>query len=365
MDDSALKYWNALALFGKFGSQRFKKMLRRFSSPEEAFKASAGQLIRCGLEDKLVEEFAVWREKIQPEREWAKLAAEGMTIITLKDAAYPKLLREIHNPPALLYVKGKLTAEDEFAVGVVGTRKISPYGRQVTPEIVRDLANSRLTVVSGLALGTDTLAHREALKCGGRTLAVLGSGINQQSVYPPANRGLAADIVKSGGALISENPFGTPPLKQNFPHRNRLIAGLSLGVLVVEAPAKSGALITAKFALEQNREIFAVPGSIYNPNSIGPNNLIKMGAKPATSAADILDGLSLTQAASFMENKRMIPDTREEAILLKYLGREPLHIDELKKICELDIAVIGGTLTMMEMKGKVRHLGGMYYVLAY
>jgi DNA processing protein len=292
-----------------------------------------------------------------------KLAKENVSVITIKDEKYPKLLREIYNPPALLYYKGRLE-EDEFAIAVVGTRKCTSYGKQVTSEITRDLANNGITIVSGLALGIDTLAHQAALEVNEKTIAVLGSGLDAQNIYPVTNCHLAEKIIETGGTLISEHPLGTLPLKFNFPQRNRIIAGLTLGTLVVEAPLTSGALITAKFALEFNREVFAVPGSIYSENSAGPNNLIKMGAKAVASAADILEALNLQRAIEYVEAKKIVPDSKNEAILLEYLSKEPVHIDILIKQSKLDTATVNSTITMMEIKGKVRNLGGSQYVLA-
>lgn len=359
-----LIFWNAIAQIPKIGPARFKKIYNYFENMETAFRASVSDLIEAGVEEKIALEFIGYRPQINPHQEWEKLEKENIKIITIKDGDYPPLLKEIYNPPALLYYKGNISANDEFAIAAVGTRKITDYGKQVTQEIVKELARNSLTIVSGLALGVDGLAHQSTIEVKGRTIAVLGSGLDAQNIYPTHHRYLSQKIIEAGGAIITEYPVGTLPLKQNFPNRNRIISGLSLGTLVIEAAEDSGALITAKYALDQNREVFAVPGSIHSKTSAGPNNLIKMGAKPVTCAADILDTLNLTQAAEFIESKKIVPDTKEEEVLLRYLSKEPIHIDELVRQSNLGTAAVASTLTMMEMKGKVRNLGSMMYVLA-
>ena len=280
--------------------------------------------------------------------------------ILLADKNYPKLLKEIFDPPKELYVWGELKAEEKYPLAVVGTRKISNYGKQVAVPLVKTLANAGLTIVSGLALGIDGLAHQAALDVGGRTIAVLGSSLD--IIYPALHKKLAENIANSGGAVISEYPPGTRPAKYTFPARNRIVAGLSLGVLVIEAPEKSGALITARFALDQGREVFAVPGSVYNPNSIGCNKLIKMGAKPVTGAEDIFETFNLEFSTEL--KKEIKPETPEEEILLKFLSHEPIHIDELIKSSKLSPSVANSTLTIMEIDNKVKNLGGNNYILA-
>lgn len=279
--------------------------------------------------------------------------------ITIQDKAYPKLLKEIYDPPKELYILGKLKAEENYPLAVVGTRKISNYGKQVTIDLVRNLAKAGLTIISGLALGVDGLAHQSCLDVNGRTIAVLGSGLNQ--IYPSIHKKLAEKIIQSGGAIISEYPPDTRPEKWTFPMRNRIIAGLSLGVLVIEAPEISGALITARCALDFGREVFAVPGNIYSQNSVGTNQLIKLGAKPVTKAEDILDALNLELA---LEQKREIkPASKEEKIILEILAAGPVHIDEIIKKTKLDSPIVSSTLTMMEITGKVRHIGNGNYTI--
>lgn len=213
--------------------------------------------------------------------------------ITIKDPEYPKLLKETFNPPTNMYVRGNYKILNKPGIAIVGTRKNTAYGERATDNIAGELAKSGFVIISGLALGIDTIAHKSALKNNGVTIAVLGSSIDGQSIYPKENLKLAEEIIASGGAVISEYPSPTPPTKYTFPQRNRIVSGLSEATLVIEAPERSGALITARYALEQNREVFAVPGDIFSENSIGTNNLIKQGAKPITSAKEIISSLGI------------------------------------------------------------------------
>ncbi|MCD6470954.1 DNA-processing protein DprA [bacterium] len=289
------------------------------------------------------------------------MSRPNIQIIKITDKNYPKLLKEIYDPPKEIYVLGKLEAEEKYPLAVVGTRKISNYGKQIVSSIVKDLAKIGLTIVSGLALGTDALAHQAALDVNGKTIAVLGSGLDM--IYPRIHKKLAERIIKSGGAIISEYPPGTKPTKWTFPARNRIISGLSLGVLVIEAPERSGALITAHHALDQGREVFAVPGNIYSQNSVGCNNLIKLGAKAVTDANDILEALSLN--LSLGKEKIIRPASKEEKIILEILStsEKPIHIDEIIKKSKLETNIVNSTLTIMEISKKVKHLGGEYYTL--
>lgn len=358
-----LKYWVAFSRVPKIGAARLARLYNFFSSMQEAWQASFSDLVGSGLEEKIAHEFFAEKNSINPDIEWEKLKKEDIKVVTINDEDYPKLLKEIWNPPSLLYYKGALSLDEEFTIGVVGTRKISSYGKQITPQIASDLVKNGFTIISGLALGVDALAHKTTVDCGGKTIAVLGSGIDEQSIYPTQNRYLASEIIKNGGAVISEYPVGTLALPGNFPFRNRIISGLSLGTLVIEAAEESGALITAKYALDQNREVFAIPGSIFNPTSLGPNKLIKMGARVVTSINDILETLNLANATEFIKNRKILPESPEEEKILNILTQEPLHIDKIILGSELDAAKVGAILTLMEMKGLVKNLGGMNYIL--
>ncbi len=357
------KYFNAFNLIDGLGPIGFKKLLAYFTSLAEAWSAEISQFRQAGLASLVIEQIRKQRRLINPDEEMEKLTREGIDLITILDKNYPRLLKEIYNPPALLYLKGKFSPQDEFSLAIVGTRRSSLYGQQITPLITADLAQTGLTIVSGLAKGIDTLAHQAALAANGRTIAVLGSGLDKKSIYPFINRRLAEEISQQG-VIVSEFPTGTQPLAQHFPQRNRIIAGLSLGVLVIEAPEKSGALITARDALEQNREVFAIPGPVSSENSLGPNNLIKMGAKLVSQANDILEELNLTLLTqSDRQSKEVVPDNQEEASILAQLSNEPVHIDKIINQTKLPTAVINSTLILMEMKGKVRNLGGHNYIL--
>jgi len=359
-----LKYLVALTNFPKFGPVRISKIKKIFPDLGDAFKACYNELIKTGVETKIIEEFISERIKIDPDKIMEELSKENIKILILEDKNYPKLLSEIYCPPPLLYYKGSVENINEFCLGVVGSRKYTAYGKQITEQIVKDLSRNNLTIVSGLALGIDSIAHSSVLEVNGKTIAVLGTGIDRKSIYPYSNIYLADKIIDSGGAIISEFPIKTPPLRFNFPQRNRIISGLSLGTLVVEAAEKSGALITANYALEQNREVFAVPGNVYSSVSIGTNNLIKSGAIPTTNAEDIIKTLDLNQITNYIENKKIIPDSPEEEKILKYINHEPIHINDIARVLNINITIINSTLAIMEMKGMVKNLGNMQYVLA-
>ncbi|PJE57709.1 MAG: DNA-protecting protein DprA [Candidatus Portnoybacteria bacterium CG10_big_fil_rev_8_21_14_0_10_38_18] len=286
---------------------------------------------------------------------------ENIRKITLQDKNYPAILKEIHNPPKELYIKGEIINQDKVAIGVVGTRKYTQYGKQACLDIAGKLARLGITIVSGLAKGIDTWAHQAALEQGGRTIAVLGSGLDKKSFYPSSNYSLSEKICQQG-AMISEYPPGTRGTQFTFPQRNRIISGLSLGVVVIEAPEESGALITAALALEQNREVFAIPGSIYEKNTQGTNQLIKMGAKLVTDVEDILDELNLSHLLT-IEKKKIKPENKEEEIILSILSAQPIHIDEIIKNSELPASTVNSVLMILELKKAVRNLGRGNYIL--
>lgn len=355
-------YFNALNQIPSIGSVRFRKIMGHFPSMAAAWAAGAAELAAAGLEENVVADILGKRSGIDPEKEYARLEAQNVQLLTHADKNYPKLLREIPQSPMVLYCKGASLDADETAVAVVGTRKMSPYGRQAAADIARGLTIGGVAVVSGLALGVDSVVHRAVVESSGRTIAVLACGLD--SVYPASNRQIAERITAAGGTLVSELPLGTPPLKHHFAYRNRIISGLCLGTVVIEAAAESGALITARHALEQNRQVYTVPGSIYSPGSVGPHNLLKMGAKPVTDAADVLEDLNLVNLAVQEATKEIIADNDEEAAILKLLTREPKHFDHLAKSAGLPASTVAATLTIMEMKGKVRNLGANQYVLS-
>ena len=357
-----LKYWIAFNQTQIIGPKRFKQLIKHFPDLQTAWQADTGELIKAGLSEKTINKFIAKKNKINPDFELEKVKKNNISIVTILDKDYPELLAEIYSPPPLLYYKGRLNLNNDFPLAVVGTRKMTDYGREVCKNIVSELARNGLTIISGLALGIDAAAHQATVDVNGITIAVLGSGLNL--IHPRTNYYLAEKIIQTGGAVISEFPLDTPPLKHNFPLRNRIISGLSLGVLVIEAGKRSGAWITAQCALDQNREIFAIPGNIYNPNSVGTNRLIKMGAKMVTGIADILQTLSLEEAQNFKKTKEVVPETKTEKVLLETLSNEPLHVDKIAQTSNLDISIINSTLAMMEMKGMIKNLGGQVYVKA-
>ncbi|MCX6740617.1 MAG: DNA-processing protein DprA [Candidatus Parcubacteria bacterium] len=359
-----LKYWIAISQFAKIGANRFKKLYNHFPDMKAAWEADLLELQKSGLEENIAREFYLTKEQIDPDTEMEKIQTEGINALTVKDEDYPELLKEIFNPPALLYIKGNIKNFNcRYNLAVVGTRKISNYGKQITPKLVKPLAQNGFTIVSGLAIGVDALAHQSAVDVQGKTIAVLGSGLDTTSIYPSSNRYIAKNILEHDGTIISEFPIGMLPLKHNFPIRNRIISGLSLGTLVIEAAETSGALITAYIALEQNREVFAVPGSIYNENSIGTNKLIQKGAKLITNYQEILEELNLNEVKSYISNQLVLPQTTEEKLIYKNLNHEPKHIDDIIKSTKLTASLVSGCLSLMEMKGMIKNLGGQNYIL--
>jgi DNA processing protein len=361
MKENELKYWVGFSRIPGIGRVKISQLLEHFTILEHAWKASTGELKKAGLDSKTVGTIVNLRPRISPDNEMESLKQYKVKVLTCDSPAYPQRLKEIYDYPPMLYVRGNLLPEDECCLAVVGTRRATVYGRQVTEEIVTDLARNKITIVSGLAKGIDSIAHRAALEANGRTIAVFACGLD--IVYPAENAKLAREIIERG-ALISEYPLGTKPKADNFPRRNRIMSGLSLGVLVVEAGESSGALITANQALEQNREVFAVPGSILSPTSRGTNHLIQEGAKLVRNYVDILEELNLAMMAQQLEMKELLPVDETESVLLKQLSHEPTHIDDICRNSGLTAALVSSTLTMMELKGMVRQVGGLNYVLA-
>ncbi|MEW5870196.1 MAG: DNA-processing protein DprA [Chloroflexota bacterium] len=360
--DDSRKYWVGFNLVKGIGAARLRVLLEYFGDIGTAWDASPRRLEEAGLGSKLVENLCQVRASEVLSRTWEQIQARGIEVLTWEDAAYPRRLQEIDQPPPVLYVRGKLLEEDQWAVAVVGTRRVTAYGQQVTHELVSELARNGVTVVSGLARGTDGIAHQAAIQAGGRTLAVLGSGVDR--IYPPEHRRLSEQIFNQG-AIISDYPPGTEPEASNFPPRNRIISGLSLAVVVIEAGIKSGALITAAFAAEQGRQVFAVPGNIYAPQSKGTNVLIQEGAHILLDAQTILETLSLSQVSEYRAARSVLPADATEAQLYIILSHEPQHVDEIRARAGLPIEQVSAALTMMELKGMVRQVGGMRYVAVY
>lgn len=354
------QYWVAFSLVKGIGAVRFQALLNFFGDPQIAWGAPTEALREAGLSEKVIENVVELRSAINLDQVWDQLKAKGITVLIQTDENYPRRLQELEQPPPVLYMLGELTSEDEWSVAVVGTRRVTAYGRQVAEDIAGTLARNGISVISGLARGIDSISHQAALHAGGRTIAVLGSGLDR--IYPPENRRLAEQIA-AHGALISDYPPGTPPEASNFPPRNRLISGLSLAVVIVEAGQTSGALITAAFAADQGREVFAVPGNISSPGSKGTNRLIRDGAQPLLHPEQVLEALELTMVAEQRTARVVLPADAVEAQLFEALGREPLHIDEIRSRTDLPIEKVTATLALMELKGMVRQVGGMQYIV--
>lgn len=356
------KYWLGFSLVPEIGAKRTLLLLNWFGDLATAWSASESQLRQAGLEKSPTAKLLTTRKTLNLELELAKIERAGAHLLTLADQAYPPLLRELADAPAILYVRGTLQLEDHRSLSIVGTRKATVSGRDAAYNLSKQLAGYGITIVSGLAHGIDSAAHRGAIDGGGRTIAVLGCGID--NVYPRDNQKMAMEIIEHG-ALISEFPIGTPPEARNFPRRNRVISGLSLGVIVVEAPEKSGALITASVAAEQGREVFAVPGNIFNPSSSGTNRLIQDGAKLVMSVADILDEFNIVRESAQTRTvaEQIAPSNPVEAKVLQHLSADPIHIDELVRQLDLPVATISSTLTILELKGLARATGYMQYCL--
>ncbi len=373
-----MKDWVALNMTPGVGPRAAARLLERFGSVEGVFGARRAELESLRLRPEAIESIMARDREAQAAAEIARVRQLGADILLLDDGVYPSLLREIADPPITLYVTGAWEAcLDQPCVALVGSRRCSTYGQNTALMLARDLAQRGVTIVSGLARGIDAAAHRGALEAGGRTVAVMGTGIDQ--IYPRDHKKLAGEILGNGGALVSEFPLGTPPAPQNFPYRNRVISGLSLGVVLVEAAENSGSLITARLAMEQNREVFAVPGNITSRNSFGTNYLIKgAGAKLVQQWQDVVTELPPEIAAhllppplekkdekNLVEQLELVPGdlTATEHAVWKLLSPEsPVHIDALAEAGQLSIPELTGALLALEMRELIRQLPGKCFV---
>ena len=376
MEFPDMKTWISLNMTPGVGPRKATQFLERFGSAENVFHARRGELESLRLKPETIESILKREFHDKAEEELAKVKESGGDVLILDDGSYPYLLREIADPPITLYVKGAWQAcFDAPCVAVVGSRRCSTYGENASEMISRDLAANGVCVVSGLARGIDSAAHHGAIKANGKTIAVLGTGINQ--IYPKENARLVDKIIASGGAVVSQFPLETPPLRENFPYRNRIISGLSLGVLIVEASERSGSLITARLAMEQNREVMAVPGNITSKNSFGTNYLIKSGAKLVQQWQDVVAELPAEISAKILppkiddennltENEKtdsMPPELNEnEQKIWKFLSAdEEIHIDELLQKSKLSFGELNNVLVGLDLKDLVRVLPGNKY----
>ena len=355
-----IPYLLALHSIDGLGPIRLKNLLDYFKDPKLAWEANSGELQNLGIPRPTIDLLIDTRKKLDPLTLADSIKNSGIFWVSIFDDNYPKLLKQIYDPPTVLFYKGTLK-DEEKALAVVGTRKITGYGRLVTEQFVNGLVAGGLTIVSGLARGVDAQAHLSTIKAGGRTIAILGGGLNY--IYPPENRSLSEQIVESGGLVLSEFQPDYPSMPGNFPSRNRIISGLSLGVLVIEAAEDSGSLITARLALEQGREVFAVPGPVTSHLSKGPVDLIKEGARVVMIAEEILDELGINNRLQVTGNRVQYEAklSEDEKQILDLLANEQLHIDEICRKLNLSAAKVSGTLLKMEIAGFVQNLGsGMY-----
>jgi DNA processing protein len=349
-----------IAHFPKITRKRFQD-LEHIENFTKLKNITYSELKNKGWKKSVAEKFINWVNELNKDKLRKTFQEESIDFLQKNNKNYPKLLKEIHDPPEYLFTKGEIKPE-EFCLGVVGTRKYSDYGKQVTYKIVRELAKTGITIVSGLAYGIDSFAHKSTLEVGGRTIAVLGAGIDRDHIYPKEHKNLAEKIINQNGAVISEYSPGTSPSKYTFPKRNRIISGLSHGVLVIEAPESSGALITADSALDQNREVFTIPHNITSTTGAGPNQLIKEGATPVTSAEGIFNEFHLDFEQK-KEQRKVEPNNKTEEVILDHLSNKPVHVDNIVKQSELTSSEVNSSLSMMELRGVVKNLGNMKYVL--
>jgi DNA processing protein len=349
----------ALNMIDEVGPVRVRALLDRFGTPEAILDAGRHDLMQVtGVGEQVAQNMTGWRDAVKLEDELTRIEQAGIRVVTRDDADYPVNLREIYDPPIVLYVRGALSDRDKLSIGIVGSRRATIYGREMARKLSAQLARVGVTVVSGLARGVDTAAHTGALEGKGRTVAVVGCGIDV--VYPAENKKLADQIVEKGGAIVSEFPFGSPPDAQNFPMRNRIISGWSTGVVVVEADIKSGALITAKQAHDQGREVFAVPGRADSPLSRGTNRLIKDGAKLTEDVEDILGEFQYL----FPKEKQapvLVELSEIESKIVAAIGQEEVIMDEIIRATGLTSATVSATLLGLEMKRIVKQLPGRQY----
>ncbi len=375
--DPELKYWVAVHRVYGIGPKRIAQLLAHFGSLELAWTASFSDIASSGVGEENAKTLYALRSQTSPEREMERLQELGIRAVRLDSPAYPKRLAQTYDPPPVIYYRGELPADDPAAVAIVGSRRCTSYGREMTRRIGAGLARSGVSIYSGLARGIDGAAHRAALDAKGKTVAVLGGGLD--AIYPREHESLASEIVETDGALVTEYPVGTVARREHFPRRNRVISGLTRGVVVVEAARKSGAMLTVKWALEQDREVFAVPGSVMSENSAGPNWLIQQGAKLTTSHLDVLDELSITpKTAEPAVSKREVTQgelgvdslarknngTDIESRIVQHLAEigAPCHADEIARSINAQVAEVTSALSVLALNGSVDEVGPMTFL---
>lgn len=356
-----MNYHAFIAHFPKITNKRHRRLAAFLGNEKSILEIEYQDLIEAGWEQEIAAEFIGWRKDNPPDKVFEAMEKEKIKSTSIFEESYPTLLKEIADPPINIFYRGDLTAASPWPLAVIGTRRFTSYGKNICTDLTTALALRGISIVSGLALGIDAIAHESALSAFGKTVAVLGSGLDDKSIYPAAHQPLARDILKNNGLLISEYPPGFKAQKYSFPARNRLVAGLTLGTLLIEAPEQSGALITTRFALDYNREVMCVPHSLTSPTGIGPNRLIKSGAHLITSAEEILEILNIkTELPKTNQQSTGSIDINEEKILT-YLSSEPKNINEIILESDLPSALVSSTLSIMEIKGIVKNLGGLNY----
>ncbi len=355
----------ALNMLPTVGPVRLRKLLEVFKEPQQILSAKRSELRKVeGIGSEVADQIASWESIVDLVAELARIRDFGATVITQQSPSYPKSLREIHAPPIVLYLWGELNERDHHAIGIIGARRTTHYGTESAKKLAYQLAYAGLTVISGLARGIDTAAHQGALAAKGRTIAVIGSGLSK--LYPPENRGLAEKIRDGNGAIVSEFSMEIEPDRQTFPMRNRIIAGWSHGIVVVEAGLNSGALITASQAVEQGRSVYAVPGHINAPSALGSNRLIQQGAKLVMDASDILDDLQIllpeTKPSPEAAARPLPPLSEDERRVYEAINSTETPIDQISAKCDLPSAIVSSTLLRLELKRLVKQLPGKYFV---
>lgn len=358
-------YYLAFSLVSGIGPKTFALLLKNFKTAKKAWNSTPKELRKAKLGEKLIKKFEYQKSQINIESYLEKLKKKKVLFIALCDKEYPKLLSQIENPPIVLFVRGDIS-KINFAktIGVVGTRKITNYGREVTGLFSKNLSQAGFTIVSGLAMGVDAVASQSAIEAGGKTIAILGNGVDL--CFPSSNEWLYDKILENKGIIVSEFPLGQLPTLGSFPSRNRIIAGLSLGVLVTEGAADSGSLITADYAFKFNRKVFAVPGPITSSLSVAPLKLIEKGARLVVSAVDILRELKVEslKLKSTEQNSKSVNFTKEEFKIIKILENEALHFDEIVRKLKIDSSRVGILLSMMEIKGLIKNSDSIFSIIS-
>lgn len=359
------KYLIALNEFGKFGPRSMARLMSYFNDAQKAFESSATELKNAGIRQNIASEFISFRQTVNINILADIVEKNNINVITLCDSEYPELLKEIYDPPYLIFVLGQMpNLQNRKSLAIVGARKATQYGLRVARDLTREIVANKIITVSGLAYGIDQVVHEQTIESNGTTIAILGHGLLHKP--PLRQQQLQKKIIENDGCVISEFPLHEPGFKTNFPIRNRIISGMSNGTLIIEAAEKSGSLITAKSALEQNREVFAVPGNIDSAFSAGTNALIKTGAHAVTCAQDILDVFEMGCIATNKPKTTIIKtgNTPEEQIILDILCKSPTHIDEIIRQSNLPTHTITSTLSIMELKGLVQNIGAQTYTYA-